>query len=167
GVSATFARGPCLPVPPQRESRLMAIRFVCECGQQLSAREEYAGKRVKCTACQTLLIVPSPEDEAPAPKRSPQASAKPPAMIRFICECGRQMQAKAEFAGKKTKCTGCGTLLIIPDLEDEEPAEEEAPPPRRRESIQSSRPSRGSSRAGRDDDDDERDERPRRRRDDD
>jgi hypothetical protein len=34
------------------------IRFVCECGKQLQAREENAGKQVRCPACQRLLTVP-------------------------------------------------------------------------------------------------------------
>jgi hypothetical protein len=34
------------------------IRFVCECGKQLQARDENAGKIVTCPACQRRLTVP-------------------------------------------------------------------------------------------------------------
>ncbi len=36
------------------------IRFVCECGKQLQAREENAGRLVLCPACQRQQTVPAP-----------------------------------------------------------------------------------------------------------
>lgn len=35
-------------------------------------------------------------------------------MIRVTCSCGKELQAKEDWAGKKAKCTNCGRLLIIP-----------------------------------------------------
>ncbi|MGO9468879.1 MAG: PrsW family glutamic-type intramembrane protease [Isosphaeraceae bacterium] len=37
--------------------------------------------------------------------------------ITFDCGCGKSLRAKDEFAGKKTKCPGCGSILTIPTLE--------------------------------------------------
>jgi hypothetical protein len=37
------------------------IRFTCECGRLLQAREEQSGKKIKCPACDQLSIVPEPE----------------------------------------------------------------------------------------------------------
>src|SRR5579864_1935435 len=34
------------------------IRFTCECGKQLQAREENAGKLARCPACSRQLTVP-------------------------------------------------------------------------------------------------------------
>jgi hypothetical protein len=34
--------------------------------------------------------------------------------IVFQCTCGRPLRASAEYVGKKTKCPGCGLILIIP-----------------------------------------------------
>ena len=34
----------------------MAIRIVCECGFVGSVRDEYAGRRVKCTRCGLLTV---------------------------------------------------------------------------------------------------------------
>ncbi len=34
--------------------------------------------------------------------------------IRFSCKCGKHFQTKIEFAGKTTKCTGCGREISIP-----------------------------------------------------
>src|SRR5262245_42328648 len=39
----------------------MAIPFSCECGKQLSAREQFAGRRMKCPMCARTLTIPSPD----------------------------------------------------------------------------------------------------------
>jgi hypothetical protein len=84
----------------------MTIRFACECGQQLSAKDEYAGKRVRCSGCGEIQTVP----EANSAPETESASAT----IRLTCDqCGKVSQARAEHAGKKTKCPGCGALLTI------------------------------------------------------
>ncbi len=31
---------------------------VCECGTKLAAREEHAGRRVRCSACRRVLTIP-------------------------------------------------------------------------------------------------------------
>ena len=58
----------------------MAIVVRCECGRQLQAKDEYAGRRTRCPDCGRELTLPGPETEAldadspfaaPAPKRSP------------------------------------------------------------------------------------------------
>jgi hypothetical protein len=36
----------------------MAITMVCECGKRLSVKDEHAGKRGKCPACQRVLRIP-------------------------------------------------------------------------------------------------------------
>src|SRR5687768_941694 len=56
--------------------------------------------------------------------------------IIVTCECGRQLRARDELAGRRAKCPGCGMLVLVepPVLE---PAEDElveyepppAPPP--------------------------------------
>jgi hypothetical protein len=49
-------------------------------------------------------------------------------MIRFVCECGKQLQARAEDAGKHVICPSCNRQLTAPD----------APPPP--EGMQQQRP---------------------------
>jgi hypothetical protein len=41
----------------------MAIKVACVCGKELSVKDEHAGKRVKCPACQKPLRIPSPKVE--------------------------------------------------------------------------------------------------------
>jgi len=40
----------------------MAIRFKCECGKALSAREIYAGRKVRCPKCGKKVTVPEPDE---------------------------------------------------------------------------------------------------------
>ncbi len=55
----------------------MAIMVTCSCGKTLQAKDEWAGKSVKCPGCQTVLKVPglkagSPPAPAAAPKAPPR-----------------------------------------------------------------------------------------------
>ena len=66
----------------------MAIEFKCTCGKSLAAKDEYAGRRLRCPKCQTVLFIPQPT-AAPTPvlaaptrstvvpKRSDGAIARP------------------------------------------------------------------------------------------
>jgi hypothetical protein len=36
-------------------------------------------------------------------------------MIRFTCECGRELNARDEDAGKRITCRDCGRQLLVPD----------------------------------------------------
>jgi hypothetical protein len=93
----------------------MAIIMACQCGKQLKVNDEFVGRRVKCPDCESVLTVPGGDERnavtAGAPSRSASAAG---GIIRFTCGCGKQMQAKSEFAGKKAKCPDCGAVLAIP-----------------------------------------------------
>jgi hypothetical protein len=41
--------------------------------------------------------------------------------IRFACECGQQLAVRDENAGKRVRCTGCSSVVAVPDGTDEEP----------------------------------------------
>jgi hypothetical protein len=34
--------------------------------------------------------------------------------ITFACPCGKLLFARSEFAGRRTRCTRCHTVLVIP-----------------------------------------------------
>ena len=36
----------------------MAIKVTCTCGKKLTVKDEFAGRQVKCPACQTMLKLP-------------------------------------------------------------------------------------------------------------
>jgi hypothetical protein len=85
----------------------MTIRFACDCGQQLVAADQHAGKRVRCTVCGSSQTVPGGEAAADGNEAA--------AMARFPCVgCGQTCQARPEHAGKTTRCPRCGILLTIP-----------------------------------------------------
>src|SRR5262245_16589775 len=55
----------------------MSIPFGCTCGKQLLAKDEFAGKKLRCPGCGKILTIPSP------PYRTSEVSptappAKPP-----------------------------------------------------------------------------------------
>ena len=52
----------------------MTITFHCECGKQLRAKEEHAGKRAKCPSCGKPVAVPSKQSPASADS---EQSARP------------------------------------------------------------------------------------------
>ena len=66
----------------------MAIRFSCVCGQPISARDEYAGRRVQCNACKKIQTVPGQRGgvptrlstSRPAPATPPPVAALPPTL---------------------------------------------------------------------------------------
>jgi hypothetical protein len=58
------------------------IRFVCECGKQLQAREENAGKAVLCPACQQQLTIPF-APPSPTSVQSEEPAARPSAEPRI------------------------------------------------------------------------------------
>lgn len=55
----------------------MAIAFSCECGKQLSAREQFAGRRMKCPECAKVLTIP--QADQPPPAEATLADAPAPA----------------------------------------------------------------------------------------
>ncbi len=41
----------------------MSIEVGCSCGRMFKAKDEHAGRRAKCPACGTILVVPRPSSE--------------------------------------------------------------------------------------------------------
>jgi hypothetical protein len=101
----------------------MSIQFRCQCGRQLAAKVEYAGKRMRCPACQQVVLIPL-KSVVPAPAvQAPKPDPAPPVMVQFECTCGQRMQAKATNAGKMTRCPACESVVAIPDRDSGPPAE--------------------------------------------
>ncbi len=55
----------------------MAIKFNCDCGQTITARDEYAGRKVQCVGCKKVHVVPGQKRSA-APAAPPPRPVPPP-----------------------------------------------------------------------------------------
>src|SRR4051812_35870664 len=47
----------------------MPLAVTCDCGKRLQAKEEYAGRQVRCPACGTILTVPQADAPPPVEER--------------------------------------------------------------------------------------------------
>jgi hypothetical protein len=93
----------------------MAITVQCgACGKSFQAKDEWAGKRVKCGGCGSPVAVPAAG--AQARPGQPAAAAKPAAGgIAVACNaCGTRFQVAATLAGKRVKCKQCGAAVAVP-----------------------------------------------------
>ncbi len=100
----------------------MPIPVACQCGQKFQAKDQLAGKKVKCPKCSNPLRIPSPQQAAPPAPMPAPSTASGPTEIPIACACGQQMKAKAKLFGKKVKCPKCGQPIQIPN-----PAQQPAP----------------------------------------
>jgi DNA-directed RNA polymerase subunit RPC12/RpoP len=75
------------------------IRFYCEhCGRKISVQDKHAGKRGKCPACDSVLVVPEKST-----------------IIDFRCEkCGQKISIPEGQAGTRGKCPKCKHLVVVP-----------------------------------------------------
>lgn len=55
----------------------MPISVVCQCGAKLNAKDELAGKAVKCPKCSQLVKIPAPTAAKPTSPAKPAAPGKP------------------------------------------------------------------------------------------
>lgn len=95
----------------------MTIEMTCtNCGGRLHTKSEYAGKRAKCPSCRQVLQIPLPtggsQSNTPVDTTNESEAAKP--LLSVTCRCGKRFQAKAEHAGKQTRCPACGKPLALP-----------------------------------------------------
>lgn len=81
----------------------MPIQVTCQCGQQLSAKDEFAGRRVKCPGCGGPLLIPQPQAaEADDGITGLLDDAGVRAGVNRCSGCG------AEMADEAVLCVMCG-----------------------------------------------------------
>ncbi len=99
----------------------MAIQFQCpHCKRPLKVRDEWAGKKARCPACQKLLTINASgavDVEAMAAAAFHEESAAAPVQqsIDFRCVyCDEPVHVSADLAGKQTPCPECKRIIKVP-----------------------------------------------------
>lgn len=108
----------------------MFIRFACpQCKKGLKVPASFAGKRVKCAACQKPIQVPAAPPPAATPAHAEELAAqvfgdgpkpveeKAPegAPIKFKCYyCDDDITMPADLAGKQVPCPSCRRIVKVP-----------------------------------------------------
>ncbi len=115
----------------------MAIKVACACGKKLAVKDELAGKKVKCPACQKLLNIPKPkakeeslddewdlgdsaeedfEDEpsdAPVKSRGGKSSPSRGAVSRKSSVKGKGKKSKSSNRGLLIGVSAGGGVLVV------------------------------------------------------
>ncbi len=123
----------------------MALKFSCpHCRMGIRVKEELAGKKAKCPACQKILIIPAVTRSPAAPsarpttesdleslalaalaeksKPTPGPESASSRKIEFPCPmCDEKITLNADLAGKRAPCPECRRIIKVPLLEKAEP----------------------------------------------
>ncbi|MFL5330444.1 MAG: hypothetical protein ACJ8C4_16195 [Gemmataceae bacterium] len=124
----------------------MAIAFACpQCKKSFKVKDELAGKKVACTQCKNIMVVPAKplplEDqhalEAAAiaalgveERAATNGSATHPAAtaegaVSLECPfCFETVEFSADKAGKKAPCPSCRRILNVPAAKAEKPKDD-------------------------------------------
>jgi hypothetical protein len=93
----------------------MAITVTCQCGKKLGVKEDMAGKKVKCPACQSVLTVPMDGGAGPGPAGA-AAPAGGGAASEAPASKGAAPKAGGGSGGSKKMLLiggGVGALLLL------------------------------------------------------
>lgn len=100
----------------------MPIKVSCVCGKKLAVKDELAGKKVKCPACQKLLSIPKPkvaEDDWDLEDSAAEDSDDEPSDAPVKSRDGKSSAARGVVSrkssgkgkGKKSKSSNRGLLI--------------------------------------------------------
>ncbi len=85
----------------------MAIQVTCTCGKSLSVKDELAGRKVKCPACQKPLRVPAAEEFA-----EDEIDVEPAELLQKSREGGKSgSRGKSAKKGKKSSGSNRGLMM--------------------------------------------------------
>ena len=109
----------------------MSIAFTCSsCGKKYTVKDEFAGKRVKCAACNTTIVLPAAEAKKPLPpteKAAPKVVTpkEPAASLGSILD---ELEPEGSSAASTGKVVMAGHILQ-PQLDPNDIDEFELEPP--------------------------------------
>ena len=111
----------------------MSINVNCpECKKAYVAKNDMAGKKVRCSSCQKPFTIPAPVAQAAdveafaaaalADEPEPAKEAPEQATMEFACDyCEEKVNVGTDLAGKQTSCPHCRRIIKVPFLEKNEP----------------------------------------------
>ena len=91
----------------------MPIKVTCQCGKSFAAKDELAGKAVKCPNCQKPLRIPAasqPVAPAAAPKKQAPKPVATPKQTSDTDDVFSELGLAPQEAGARP-CPGCGSAL--------------------------------------------------------
>jgi RsiW-degrading membrane proteinase PrsW (M82 family) len=74
----------------------MSIVFQCECGQKLSAKDELAGRMIRCPACKNAITIPAPQAAPPRAEEGIYALEEPAAAAPLVATPARPARSAPE-----------------------------------------------------------------------
>ncbi len=89
----------------------MAITVTCQCGKKLGVKDDMAGKKVKCPACQSVLTVPM--DGGPGGGGAPSAAAADEPAARSSAPKAGSGGGTGGGSNKKMLLIGGGVGLLL------------------------------------------------------
>jgi ribosomal protein S27E len=105
--------------PPVARSEDLVGVLCPKCGNTAQVSGTLRGKAMQCGKCSTAFVVPSkgktPGPEPRATATAAAASAKPAAGVGVLCpKCRHSLMLPESSRGKKTSCSHCGTVFMVP-----------------------------------------------------
>lgn len=85
----------------------MPIKVTCKCGQSFAAKEQLAGKAVKCPKCAQPLRIPQPQQKPPAPQQPAPPAAG--GLGDLLDEAGMSGHEHDDYQG--ARCPSCDAPL--------------------------------------------------------
>lgn len=92
----------------------MPIEFACEsCDRLLRVPDGSGGSQCECPACQTLLVIPDPDEVATIGDSASEASS---GKIKIACpKCKHVLSCDPSLKGTKGQCLKCKYIFLISD----------------------------------------------------
>jgi hypothetical protein len=98
----------------------MTIEFTCACGKQIKAKDEWSGRRAKCTQCGQILTVPLPDAMGAPPTGGAydllndelSAQTEPQPVSTPFASSGPRPQTERGFFGRLAKKLGAREILF-------------------------------------------------------
>lgn len=95
----------------------MPVSVQCECGRNLKARDEFAGKRAECPTCGRTLTIPQSPGAQPgqAADAAGAIGERSPGVLNVLCPCCfRQSPRDPAIAlGQASRCPHCGETAVM------------------------------------------------------